>query len=89
MDRADAMRLLDDLHAAQNAIDEPSFSATTTVMPEENEAVAAHRRALSCWLDELDERYGPPTSEELERADRLIDEALGLRDPQRPGGSTP
>lgn len=34
--------------------------------------------ALSRWLDELDERYGAPSAGQFARADRVVDEALGL-----------
>lgn len=45
-------------------------------------AVQAHRGALGRWSDELDERYRPPMAEEFEQADRVVDEALGLRQEQ-------
>lgn len=42
--------------------------------------VETHRGALSRWLDELDQRHGPPTAKEFARAGRVIDEALGLHE---------
>ncbi|MGH3777298.1 MAG: hypothetical protein ACRDRR_16480, partial [Pseudonocardiaceae bacterium] len=35
--------------------------------------VAAHRAALREWLDELDEKYGTPSAEELAAAQDLLD----------------
>ncbi|MGH3940598.1 MAG: hypothetical protein ACRDTG_18575 [Pseudonocardiaceae bacterium] len=35
--------------------------------------VAAHRAALREWLDELDEKHGAPSPEELAAAKHLLD----------------
>lgn len=43
-------------------------------------ATHAHQLALLEWLDELDERFGAPSAEQLAAADALLDEAFGPSD---------
>lgn len=74
------LNLDEDVVEALEAIGGRSLSATANDALRDAVAVEAHRRALSRWLDELNERFGPPTAEEFDRADRLIEEALGLHD---------
>ncbi len=73
------LSLDEDVVEALEAIGGRSLSATANDALRGAVAEAAHRMALSRWLDELDERHGPPTQEEHDRADDALDEALGLR----------
>jgi plasmid stability protein len=41
-------------------------------------AAEAHRAALIAWLDELDGLHGSPSVDQLEAADRVLDEAIPL-----------
>lgn len=74
------LNLDEDVVEALKAIGGRSLSAVANDALREALEVEAHRRALSRWLDELDERYGAPTPEDFARADEILDEAAGLRD---------
>lgn len=52
-----------------------SLSAAANDALRQAVAAHAHRAALLCWLDELDDAYGLPTQAELAAADALLDEA--------------
>jgi hypothetical protein len=46
----------------------------------EEHSQEAHRQALLAWLDELDERWGPPTPEDYAWAKKVLDEAFDSED---------
>lgn len=73
------LNLDEDVVEALEAIGGRSLSATANDALRGAVASAAHRMALSRWLDELDERHGPPTDDDYDRADDVLDEALGLQ----------
>jgi len=81
------LNLDEDVVEALEAIGGRSLSATANETLRDAVAVEAHRRALARWLEELDERYGRPTAEQFERADRIIDEALGLHEGDASAGA--
>jgi hypothetical protein len=64
---------------ALEALGGRSLSAVANRTLRDALAVEAHRAALGRWLDELDRELGPPTPEELARADQVLEEALALR----------
>lgn len=74
------LNLDEDVVEALEASGGRSMSATANEALRGAVATQAHRRALARWLDELDERYGAPTPDDYLRADRILDEAAGLRD---------
>jgi hypothetical protein len=59
------------------ALEGRSLSAVANDALREFAALAAHRRAMGTWLDELDETFGPPSAEAVARAEALLDE-LGV-----------
>jgi len=71
------LNLDEDVLEALEAIGGRSLSATANEALRGAVAVAAHQAALSRWLDELDERLGPPSAEEYDRADATLDAAMG------------
>lgn len=81
------LNLDEDVVDALEAIGGRSLSSTANDVLRDAVAVEAHRGALSRWLDELDQRHGPPTAEEFERADRLVEEALGLHEAHTSAGA--
>lgn len=81
------LNLDEDVVNALEAIGGRSLSAAANDALKGAVAVEAHRQALSRWLDELDERYGPPTAGEFARADRLVEEALGLHEGHSSAGA--
>ena len=74
------LNLDEDVVESLEAIGGRSLSAVANDALRDAVAVQAHRVALTRWLDELDERHGSPTAEEYARADRVLEEALGLRE---------
>ena len=74
------LNLDEDVVESLEAIGGRSLSAVANDALRDAVAVQAHRVALTRWLDELDERHGPPTAEQYARADRVVEEALGLRE---------
>lgn len=71
------LNLDEDVVEALEAIGGRSLSATANDALRDAVAVAAHRVALARWLDELDGRHGPPADDDYDRADAVLDEALG------------
>lgn len=78
------LNLDEDLVEALESVEGRSLSAVANEALRQAVAVEAHRTALLRWLDELDRQFGGPTEADLAAADRLLDEAEGVR----PGGET-
>lgn len=69
------LNLDEDIVEALEAAGERSLSAAANAALRESVEVAAHRRALLAWLDELNERHGAPTADDLAAADEVLDAA--------------
>ena len=62
-----------DVAEALKSVSGDSMSAVANEALREALASAAHRVALTAWLDELDAKYGAPTQEQLDQADAFLD----------------
>lgn len=62
-----------DVVEALKAVGGDSMSAAANEALREALESAAHRAALSRWLDELNAKYGAPTQEQLDEADEFLD----------------
>lgn len=68
------LNLDEDIVEALEAQGGRSLSAAANAALREAVEMEAHRAALLEWLDELDAKYGAPTTEQLAAADALLDE---------------
>lgn len=66
------LNLDEDVVEALEAIGGRSMSSVANEALREALELAAHRVALREWLDELDDKHGPPTAEQLAAADALL-----------------
>jgi Arc/MetJ-type ribon-helix-helix transcriptional regulator len=62
-----------DVVEALKAVGGDSMSAVANEALREALESAAHRAALLEWMDELNEKYGAPTQEQLDEADAFLD----------------
>ncbi|MGH3908758.1 MAG: BrnA antitoxin family protein [Pseudonocardiaceae bacterium] len=67
------LNLDEDVVEALEAVGGRSMSSVANDALREALEVAAHRAALREWLDELDEKHGAPSPEELAAAKDLLD----------------
>lgn len=67
------LNLDEDVVEALEAAGGRSMSSVANDALREALEVAAHRAALREWLDELDEKYGAPSTEERVAAKALLD----------------
>lgn len=67
------LNLDEDVVEALEAVGGRSMSSVANDALREALEVAAHRTALREWLDELDEKHGAPSPEQLAAAKTLID----------------
>ncbi|MGQ0778847.1 MAG: hypothetical protein ACT4NY_31300 [Pseudonocardiales bacterium] len=67
------LNLDEDVVEALEAVGGRSMSSVANDTLREALEVAAHRAALREWLDELDEKHGAPSPEQLAAAKALID----------------
>ncbi|MFN2497199.1 MAG: hypothetical protein ABR608_15065 [Pseudonocardiaceae bacterium] len=67
------LNLDEDVVEALEAVGGRSMSSVANDALREALEVAAHRAALRAWLDELDDRFGAPSPEQLAAADALLD----------------
>lgn len=79
------VNLDEDLVESLRELDAPSVSAAVNAAVRRAVEREAHRRALECWLDELDGRFGPPSDEDYAAARAVVDEAMG-RSGEPPAG---
>jgi hypothetical protein len=66
-----------DVVAALEAAGGRSLSDTANRALRDAAAAIAHRRALLEWLDELDHAHGAPTADDVEAANRVLDDVFG------------
>lgn len=74
------LSLDEDVVEALESLEGRSLSAVANQALREAVEVAAHRRALLEWLDELDEKHGRATPEEQAEVQAFIDEVFGPTD---------
>ncbi len=71
------LNLDEDVVAALESVAGQSMSSVANEALRQAVAAEAHRVALLRWLDELDTKFGPPTTADIEVAERLLDEVEG------------
>jgi hypothetical protein len=71
------LNLDEDVVSALEDVGGKSLSDTANRALREAALVLAHHRALTEWLDELDEVEGAPSPDHMAAADRLLDEVFG------------
>ncbi|MGH9112519.1 MAG: hypothetical protein ACRDZN_09540 [Acidimicrobiales bacterium] len=76
------LNLDEDIVEMLKGMDSSSLSAAANGALREALEVELHRRALGEWLDEMDAKFGPPTEEDFALADAVLDEAMGLTEPE-------
>lgn len=71
------LNLDEDIVEALKGMGAPSISAAANVALREAVEGELHRRALSAWLDEMNDEHGPPSAADYVAARAVLDEAFG------------